>query len=145
MFLYLSVILFTGGVYPLLADPHTPWTDTPPRAGLPPTETPWQTPRPPPGLTQPWQTPVPPREDPLLHRPPTPEMATAVDGTHPTGMHSCCQIRWIRPVVDPGFPRGWGANFPGGRQHTILPNVPKNCMKLKEFRPRGGTHPSRPP
>ena len=26
----------------------------------------------------------------------------------------------------------------GGRQHTILPNFPKNCMKLKEFGPRGG-------
>ena len=26
----------------------------------------------------------------------------------------------------------------GGRPHTILPNFPKNCMKLKEFRPVGG-------
>ena len=26
----------------------------------------------------------------------------------------------------------------GGRQHTILPNFPKNCMKLKEFGLRGG-------
>ena len=26
----------------------------------------------------------------------------------------------------------------GGRQHTILPKFPKNCMKLKEFGPRGG-------
>ena len=41
-------------------------------------------------------------------------------------------------VADPGFPRGGGANSPGGRQHTILPNFPKNCMKLKEFGPRGG-------
>ena len=42
-------------------------------------------------------------------------------------------------VTDPGFPRGGGANSPGGggRQHTILPNFPKNCMKLKEFGPRG--------
>ena len=38
------------------------------------------------------------------------------------------------PVADPGFPRGGGAN-PGGRQHTILPNFPKNCMQLKEFGP----------
>ena len=29
----------------------------------------------------------------------------------------------------------------GGRQHTILPNFPKNCMKLKEFGPRGGASP----
>ena len=26
----------------------------------------------------------------------------------------------------------------GGREHTILPNSPKNCMKLKEFGRRGG-------
>ena len=55
-------------------------------------------------------------------------------------------------VADAGFPkRGpqaqrWGANLllssgggarqlSGGRQHTILPNFPKNCMKLKEFGP----------
>ena len=29
----------------------------------------------------------------------------------------------------------------GGRQHTILPNFPKNCMKLKEFGPPGGARP----
>ena len=46
----------------------------------------------------------------------------------------------IIPVADPGFPRGGGANSPrgGGRQRTILPNFPKNCMKLKEFGPPGG-------
>ena len=39
-------------------------------------------------------------------------------------------------VADPGFLRGGGANSPGGgRQHTILPYFPKNCMKLKEFGP----------
>ena len=31
-----------------------------------------------------------------------------------------------------------GRQLPGGRQHTILPNFPKNCMKLKEFGPSGG-------
>ena len=43
-------------------------------------------------------------------------------------------------VADPGFPPGGGANSPGegGRQHTILPKFPKNCMKLKEFGPPGG-------
>ena len=45
-------------------------------------------------------------------------------------------------VVDPGFSRGGEAN-PGGGQHTILPNFPQNCMKLKEFGP-GGARPSRP-
>ena len=44
-------------------------------------------------------------------------------------------------VADPGFPRGGGANSPGGCQHTILPNFPKNCMKLKEFGPPGGARP----
>ena len=29
----------------------------------------------------------------------------------------------------------------GGRQHTILANFPKNCMKLKEFGPPGGARP----
>ena len=42
------------------------------------------------------------------------------------------------PVADPGFSRGGDANSPGGGgQHTILPNFPKNCMKLKEFGPPG--------
>ena len=48
-------------------------------------------------------------------------------------------------MADPGFPRGGGANFPGGRQHTILPNFPKNCMKLKEFGPPGGPRIPRAP
>ena len=43
--------------------------------------------------------------------------------------------------ADPGFPVGGGANCPGGRQHTILPNFPKNCMKLKEFGSRGARVP----
>ena len=41
-------------------------------------------------------------------------------------------------VADLGFPRGGGANSPAGRQHTISPKFPKNCMKLKEFGPQGG-------
>ena len=43
------------------------------------------------------------------------------------------------------FRRGGGANSPGGRQHTILPNFPKNCMKLKEFGPPGERVPRAPP
>ena len=35
--------------------------------------------------------------------------------------------------ADPGFPVGGGANPPGGRQHMILPNIAKNCMKLRTF------------
>ena len=37
--------------------------------------------------------------------------------------------------ADPGFPVGGGANLPMGvgGQHMILPNFPKNCMKLRTF------------
>ena len=37
-------------------------------------------------------------------------------------------------VADLGFPEE-------GRQHTISPKFPKNCMKLKEFGPQGGARP----
>ena len=37
--------------------------------------------------------------------------------------------RFINPVADSGFPQGGDAN-PPGRQHRILPNSPKNCMKF---------------
>ena len=40
-------------------------------------------------------------------------------------------------VADPGFPKGGGTNPPGGHQHTIVANFPKNCMKSKEFEPQG--------
>ena len=46
--------------------------------------------------------------------------------------------------ADPGFPVGGGANRPGGggggggRQHTKLPNFPKNCMNLRKFWAIGG-------
>ena len=42
------------------------------------------------------------------------------------------------PVADPGYPRGGGANSQGGRQNTILPKFPKNCMKLKNIWTRVG-------
>ena len=48
----------------------------------------------------------------------------------------------LSSVADRGFLRGEGANpagWGGGRQHTILPNFPKNCLKLKEF--GGGARP----
>ena len=47
-------------------------------------------------------------------------------------------MKAIFAVMDPEFPRGGGANSPGGHQHTNLPNFNKNCMKLKEFGPPGG-------
>ena len=36
------------------------------------------------------------------------------------------------------FPEEGAPTLGGGRQHTILPNFPKKCMKLKEFGPPGG-------
>ena len=41
-------------------------------------------------------------------------------------------------MADLGFPGEGAPTSQGGRQHTILPNFPKNCMKLKEFGPPGG-------
>ena len=35
------------------------------------------------------------------------------------------------------FPEEGTPTSQGGRQHTILPKFPKNCMKLKEFGPPG--------
>ena len=35
--------------------------------------------------------------------------------------------------ADTGFPVAMGANPEGGRQHTHLPDFPKNCMKLRKF------------
>ena len=62
MFLHVSVILFTGGGV---------WQADTPLAGRHPL----------PGQSPPWaDTP---------HRQAPPGMATAVDGVHPTGMHSC--------------------------------------------------------
>ena len=43
--------------------------------------------------------------------------------------------------ADPGFPIGGGANPRGeGRQHTNLPDFPKNYIKIKKILVRGGTH-----
>ena len=42
-------------------------------------------------------------------------------------------------VADPGFPRGGGANLLFGH------NCPENCMKMKEFGPRGGGASLAPP
>ena len=44
------------------------------------------------------------------------------------------------------FPKEGAPTPQGGRQHTILPKFPKNCMKSKEFGPPGvGARPLRPP
>ena len=55
------------------------WDTTPPSRHPPRSRPPWSTPR--------EQTP--PRRRTPGSRPPPGEMATAADGTHPTGMHSC--------------------------------------------------------
>ena len=40
-----------------------------------------------------------------------------------------------------GFPRGGGANSPGGGGGAPTYDFAKNCMKLKEFGPPGGLRP----
>ena len=47
--------------------------------------------------------------------------------------------------ADAGFPVGGGADPLGGRQHTILLNFPKNCMKSRKFWAVGGGAPGAPP
>ena len=42
----------------------------------------------------------------------------------------------IQDFLEEGAP-----TLQGGRQHTILPKFPPNCMKLKEFGPPGGARP----
>ena len=71
MFLHVSVILLTGGgCLPKCMLGYTPrWRQTPPS----------------PGIRHP-QKQIPPEAD------PPPETATAADGMHPTGMHSCYNV-----------------------------------------------------
>ena len=46
---------------------------------------------------------------------------------------NCCQSV-CDTGADTGFPVGGGTNpWGGGRQHTNLPDFPKNCMKLRKF------------
>ena len=87
MFSQASVILFTAGgcvwCIPACTGADTRWADTPPRQ-TPPGQTP-SLGRHPPVQTTPGQTPP-------GTTPPPQEMATAGDGTHPTGMHSCFEF-----------------------------------------------------
>ena len=42
-------------------------------------------------------------------------------------------------VVDPGFPRGGGANPQSGGANLLFgQNSPKNCIKMKDFGPGQG-------
>ena len=58
---------------------------------------------------------------------------------------------WKKNVLDSlqrriqDFPEVGAPTPQGRRQHTILPNFPKNCMKLKEFGPPWGVYPYCPP
>ena len=58
---------------------------------------------------------------------------------------------WVMEGTDPGFPTGGGANPWGergavgeGHQHMILPNVPKNCTKLRRYWAVWGCEPGVP-
>ena len=85
MFLHVSVTLSTGGG----CLSHNPLGRHRPLVGIHPrrADTPIgrQTPRLPPGR----QTHLPPAGKSPRQNPPPPGTATAEDGTHPTGMHSC--------------------------------------------------------
>ena len=113
MFSQASVILFTGGghVFQHALDRHTPvrqpqsdtpradtplWADTPTGADIP-------TGQPPPSVC--WDTPPYP-----VHAGIHPPAATATDGTHPTGMHSCfiCNMNRTLPLGNP-----WAATLKG--------------------------------
>ena len=74
---------------------YTPWADTP-QANIPLAETPL-------GRHPPDRNPL--GRHPLLADTPswqtlpgTPPMPTAVDGMHPTGMHSCLEIGYANPA-----------------------------------------------
>ena len=121
MFLPLSVILFTGGLpqcmlgwYLLDQTPPGPGTPPPTGPGTPPRyqAPPWdqaspqdQTPmdQAPPGTRHPPRTRHPPGPNPphgpetlpRTRQPPREQTATAADGTHPTRMHSCFEMKSV--------------------------------------------------
>ena len=86
----LSVILFAGGSASVHAGKHPLWTDT--SLGRHPS--PGQTP---PRQTPPAQTPPPPQQT-----------ATAVNGTHPTGVLSCCKCEYVITIGDQRCLEGYG-------------------------------------
>ena len=84
---------------------HFPWADTTPPARHPlarhhtplvrhhpPGQTPHWSDTTRPGQTPPPSQTPPPGQTPPGQTPPPQQMATAADGMHPTGMHSCCRI-----------------------------------------------------
>ena len=93
MFLHLSVILFTGvGVSASGSTGCTSTWQTPPPSGRPPqADTPIGRHPPSQTHTSPGRHPLGQTSLPGKHTP-SPDTATAVDGTHPTGMHSCYKI-----------------------------------------------------
>ena len=148
-----------AGIPPPRADTPPLEADTPPEA-----DTPQEANTPPEADTPPWKQTPPESRHPPWKQTPTGSRHPLPRKQTPPRSSACWEIRstirryasyWnailfarrllfkllgnMLSVADPGFPRGEGANSPGGgRQHTILPNFPKNCMKLKEFGPSGG-------
>ena len=103
MFLHLSVILFTGEFCL-----NACWDTTPLGAGTPPpwTRHPQEQATPPPGADTPLSRHPPRPGNPQSRHPPRPgippgadtpraETATAADGTHPIGMHSCYYLHLL--------------------------------------------------
>ena len=62
--------------------------------------------------------------------------------THTQNVKREKYVQYTLAVADLGFPRGGGANSPGGRQHTILPNFPKKLHEIERiWAPGGGARP----
>ena len=88
---YLSVILFTGGLPQCMLGYQPPRTRHSPEQTLPPEQTPRSRPLLGPGTPHPGPGTLPP---PGPGTPPRQQTATVGDGTHPTGMHSCCLLNF---------------------------------------------------
>ena len=62
---------------------------------------------------------------------------------HWVNLTRCVRVSWITHtgcqwrIQD--FPEEGASTLHGGRRHMILPNFPKNCLKLKEFGPGGAS------
>ena len=74
-----------------------------------------------------------------------------IKSEHTTNVYRNCKpyIRMLTQLVQFAETSGgsrislrWGCQPSRGHQHTILPKFPENCMKLKEFGPRGTARPS---
>ena len=72
---------------------------------------------------------------------PLPAGTRKVGTTHPTGMLSCWQKNTSNAMADPGFPRGGGANSPGGAQTYNFAKFSQKLHEIERIWTPGGAHP----